>query len=535
MSMEKVAHDQLRTALWYRMYQLTGIWHGVKIAQSAEPYMRLKISQLYTALAPWSIIAFRYQYPFFTALETILGALFTGVLVMNQLQAHSIQDLLYSVLYSRTSELALRSPAHTGMIALDAHSDTRSTHTFPSSLRASQLPCDASLISTPEDAISQDLDSSARQKLLSFNDVCFNMEDPGVGHSMTLQLEDCGVYSSPGGFNSGGAVNLLSNDALEFAMDITEQIALLSDAPGPIPTDMPLLFVRLTQQTLSDLHSWLQTCYDWDEDISRLLAPNLSAEVLAWDIKGYPTRVESLAGSPLLPVSDAQDRLLVNAVREFNAPVLVDALIDIRKSVPVREVGDTHAGSKPRRRLEPRTTLSITIYPNDELSSIEIIALPEASARLRRSRLAPKTDISIVVVPDQNFASIEVISTPVVTAPPPPPLVEPATPSKYLKGEIELDIGMASYQTWNGGKKTSILAGLLSLGALLSPLPRSPFGPLAAGLMDVRSPPPPKASILSPWLDVVHFHGLEPVQSPWVADHTEVGAFPDFPESPFVF
>lgn len=66
----------------------------------------LTVSQLLMVLAPWSVIAFRSQYHFFVAMEHALGSLFTRVLVMNQLRANSIQDLLNSVIYSRSTTLA---------------------------------------------------------------------------------------------------------------------------------------------------------------------------------------------------------------------------------------------------------------------------------------------------------------------------------------------------------------------------------------------------------------------------------------------
>lgn len=40
LSVEKVARDQARTVLWYRLHYLIGIWYGVSDADSAESWMR---------------------------------------------------------------------------------------------------------------------------------------------------------------------------------------------------------------------------------------------------------------------------------------------------------------------------------------------------------------------------------------------------------------------------------------------------------------------------------------------------------------
>lgn len=274
------------------------------------------------------------------------------------------------------------------------------------------------------------------------------MDDAELGPT-TLRLEGCSMYTSPGGFNSGSTASLLSDEALELAMVITEQIALLSDAPGPIPTDMPLLFIHLTQHALSDLHVWLQTSYDWYEDISRLLAPNLSSEVLAWEIMGFPLQIEPAASSPLLTSINGQ----------LSTPFMLQALPGPRghvpRSLPVHRVTHAvpHEAPATRRHLVPKTNLSIIAYPNDELPSFEIITSPKVSTRQRRTRLVPKTDISIVVHPNTELLPIVVVSSPEVLPIPAPPVI-PATPAKYLKDKTELNIGMAPYQSWNGGRKT---------------------------------------------------------------------------------
>ena len=134
----------------------------------------------------------------------------------------------------------------------------------------------------------------------------------------------------------------------------------------------------------------------------------------------------------------------------------------------------TH-GTKIRRRsrrLAPKMSLSIVIYPNDELPFIEIVTSPEIRLPLprRRIRLEPKSDLSIAVHADSALASIEVTTSPEIAQAPAVSRradASPSTPSKYLNGEVELDIGMASYATWNGGKKARCVCCASSYRSLL--------------------------------------------------------------------
>jgi len=153
---------------------------------------------------------------------------------------------------------------------------------------------------------------------------------------------------------------------------------------------------------------------------------------------------------------------------------------------------------KRRRRLRPRNNLSVDIKKGNELDHPAVVPTQSPSPvvpRERRQVPAPGR----IIVPD----------------------------------ELEdVDIGMASYESWCG-KKTGMVAGLLALAMLGSPtthVTRDAYNGLErpnlfinpqAPLLDVLSPFPQSRSLLSPWLDVVHFEGLEPIQSPWVADHSE--------------
>ncbi|TCD69607.1 hypothetical protein EIP91_007030 [Steccherinum ochraceum] len=523
---DQLIFEQLRTSLWYRIYEMTGVWWGFYNEQDVEAWLSLKVSQLHMVLAPWSVLAFPSRLHFFVVMAHVLEDRFTRALVMNQLRENSLQDLLNFTIYSPSSILSLLPSAHTSLISSSVVDAQRSiTPVYERSVSFAQLPVfsedhdirSPGLFSPAEDHVFRPCPSTASLELLSWNDACFE-DDEQRGHAITLCLEHCGVYTSPGGFNSGTA-SLPGDDALELAMVIAEQIALLSGAFGPIPTDMPLLFSPLDQGSLSDLHSWLQTSYDWPADLTRLLASNVSAEDLAWEVMGHRRQITSLS----------DDSHPIGHLQSPGHPASAHALT--MEALPEAHI---HPVPKTRSQLTRKTDLSIIVYPKDELSSIEVTTSPEVPIRARRSRLIPKAPLSIVVHPKADIPPVELVNSPEISPVRVPTLALPTTPSKYLKGEVELDIGMASYSSWNGGRKASILAGLLAVGSLLSPSPRSPFFPRSAGL-DVRSPPQARRSILSPWLDVVHIHGLEEPQSPWIADHSEANTAALFPESPFSF
>ncbi|KAK7689372.1 hypothetical protein QCA50_007164 [Cerrena zonata] len=247
----------------------------------------------------------------------------------------------------------------------------------------------------------------------------------------------------------------ISSDVLEIAMCISEEIARLSNAPSPIPTNMPILFADLDDSAVRCLNSWLITRYNWKDDISTLTSPNVSSETLACDITNVPSTIR------------------------------------VKEPVP-----------PPQRRRRPRRNLSVTV-PKPEIVSL----VPTASS----------------VISAQKF--------------PAPAYQTPSVPMSKNGDDIVLNLGMASYESWTG-KKSGIIVGLMTLGALFgSPISnsfgqmrhqRTPFDRSTHAFLDIRSPPVEHTSILSPWLDVLHFHGHEPVQSPWIADQAQS----DFPLSP---
>ena len=133
-------------------------------------FISLTISQLFAALAPWSIIAFRSEYYFFIAMEGILDSLFTTVFAMNQMRASSLQVLMSSVLYSSADpELFSDNTALINHVDADLPSHSARDSSILT-LTSEEYHFTFSPISSPGPDAGDDHASSVPQELLSWND-----------------------------------------------------------------------------------------------------------------------------------------------------------------------------------------------------------------------------------------------------------------------------------------------------------------------------------------------------------------------------
>jgi aryl carrier-like protein len=74
---------------------------------------------------------------------------------------------------------------------------------------------------------------------------------------------------------------------------IAKEVGKLAKATKPVSTDIPLMLAGLNSITVIQLHFWLQSEYDYEEDMSRLFEEDVTAEVVARDIRGVPTKTEA--------------------------------------------------------------------------------------------------------------------------------------------------------------------------------------------------------------------------------------------------
>ena len=78
------------------------------------------------------------------------------------------------------------------------------------------------------------------------------------------------------------------------AKAIAREIGKLGKATKTVPTDVPLMLAGLNSITVIQLHFWLRSEYDYEEDMSRLFEEDVTAEVVARDIRGAPTKTKTI-------------------------------------------------------------------------------------------------------------------------------------------------------------------------------------------------------------------------------------------------
>ena len=72
----------------------------------------------------------------------------------------------------------------------------------------------------------------------------------------------------------------------DLAEKIAAEIAKLSKSSEPVPTDMPLLYSGLNSITVVRLYMWLQSEYEYEEEMTHLFDEEVTAQVLATEIMG---------------------------------------------------------------------------------------------------------------------------------------------------------------------------------------------------------------------------------------------------------
>jgi len=77
-----------------------------------------------------------------------------------------------------------------------------------------------------------------------------------------------------------------ASEADTVAEKIAAEIAKLSKSSEPIPTDMPLLYSGLNSITMVRLYMWLQSEYEYEEEMTHLFDEEVTAQVLANEVLG---------------------------------------------------------------------------------------------------------------------------------------------------------------------------------------------------------------------------------------------------------
>lgn len=110
-----------------------------------------------------------------------------------------------------------------------------------------------------------------------------------------------------------GEVSEIDAEVAAIADAIAREVGKLSKATKAVPTDVSLMLAGLNSITVIQLHFWLQSEYDYEEDMSRLFEEEVTAEAIARDIYGIPAESEAAPAPVPVPV-------IVAPVKETPAP-----------------------------------------------------------------------------------------------------------------------------------------------------------------------------------------------------------------------
>jgi len=140
-------------------------------------------------------------------------------------------------------------------------------------------------------------------------------EDCTADSLAAIIVEDATVTPSEAGSDATkiGEVSEIDAEVAVIADAIAREVGKLSKATKAVPTDVPLMLAGLNSITIIQLHFWLQSEYDYEEDMSRLFEEDVTAEAIARDIRGIPAECEAAPAPTPVPV-------IVAPVKETPAP-----------------------------------------------------------------------------------------------------------------------------------------------------------------------------------------------------------------------
>ena len=121
------------------------------------------------------------------------------------------------------------------------------------------------------------------------------------------------------------------------AKAVAEEVGKLAKATKSVPTDVPLMLAGLNSITVIQLHFWLQSEYDYQEDMSRLFEEDVTAEVVARDIHSAPAKTEAVP-------APAPDPVELEPIKETPALAKVRT---VRRPTPLNLRSSTFATAAP--------------------------------------------------------------------------------------------------------------------------------------------------------------------------------------------
>ncbi|GJE92379.1 hypothetical protein PsYK624_085330 [Phanerochaete sordida] len=245
---------------------------------------------------------------------------------------------------------------------------------------------------------------------------------------------------------------------LEIAMEVAEEAARICDSPGPLPTDVPLVFAGINVRTVDVFRSWLLVRYNYRGHTRTLMHEAVTPEVLALDILEHAPEPDiSLLGSGIIPIALASP---------------------LRAPSPRYPVGALLASPAPdarRARTPP---------------------FPVANGPARHQRTRAKKDLTLTLASSPLSATFAPRSPALASAPVRAP---PRPHSAQRRATDPMDMAHDA----RSGKKAGFVVGLLAVGALLgSPSTPSAFRQTPRGGGAPPDPPSPFLNVSSPYMDL---------------------------------
>jgi len=237
----------------------------------------------------------------------------------------------------------------------------------------------------------------------------------------------------------------------EIAEAVAAEVARLSRSSESVPIDVPLMLAGLNSITVIQLHFWLQSEYDYEDEMSRLFEEDVSAEVVARDILSVTTT----------PVNSDDEE---NQVEGAEATRVVSTF----KIVKIKEISED---SYSDELLPPLPMFSLT-GPGSDSEPRRVIVRP------------PPLELSSL--PENN-------STPKASKP-----AELAPPS------LSSGLRSAGLRTPGGGLSQSVMYGLLAMSILTPASHSSPGSIRKTPSLNVLAEP---VAPSSPWMSETHSPG----------------------------
>ena len=137
-----------------------------------------------------------------------------------------------------------------------------------------------------------------------------------------------------------GEVSEVEAGVATIADAIAKEVGKLAKAIKAVPTDTPLMLAGLNSITVIQLYFWLQSEYDYEEDMSRLFEEDVTAELVARDICGAPAEMEVQPSPAPIVFTPAKPE----PVKETPAPAKVR---NVRRPTPLNLQTSTFAATSP--------------------------------------------------------------------------------------------------------------------------------------------------------------------------------------------